>query len=156
LSKLVRIMMLSLSILFAVNLASPSFADIPRVENVVVYESGGSTFLNITVYHNTETSSHYVNIIEVAFGTNTTDWNIDPMALSLASTFNVTYDVGPVAGNPTATVRANCIQHGWSSQDWSGPIPEFQTTVLLSSLLIMLIAAIIFRSDRLIHAKQHP
>jgi uncharacterized membrane protein YozB (DUF420 family) len=143
LHKSARMMIIGLSILFTLNLASPSFAIIPQIKNVVVYESGGSTYLNITVYHSPETSSHYVNIIEVTFNTNTTHWNIDPQPLSPDSTFNVTYDVGPVAGNPTATVRAHCTVDGWSNVNWSGPIPEFQTMALVLLLLVVSLATLV-------------
>jgi hypothetical protein len=145
LRKSARMIILGLSILITLNLASPSFADIPQIKNVIVYQTSGSTYLNITVYHSTEISSHYVDIIEVTFTTNTTHWNITPQILSPDSTFNVTYDVGPVVGNPTATVRAHCIIHGWSDVNWSGPIPEFQTMALLSLLLVASLATLVFQ-----------
>ncbi len=41
------------------------FAVVPQITEIVVWTSGSDTVLNVTVIHSPETSSHYVNSIEV-------------------------------------------------------------------------------------------
>jgi hypothetical protein len=134
-TKLVMILVISTLIGFV--LARPVLADQPQVRSVIVYSDGGRTLLNMTIYHNTEIPSHYVNNIQVIIGSNTTTWNISPQTLASDLTFNITYDAGVVAGSPTATIRAHCNIHG-NSSDWSGVIPEFPIPTILLMLVIIL------------------
>jgi len=106
------------------------FADTPQVRNVVVWDDGGDTKLNATVYHNGEVPGHFVDLLTVTLTggtdpfqnfTQTGPHTLDPGT----STFNVTLDVGPVSGSPLATVQAHCNLHGWSSQNWTGVVPEY-------------------------------
>lgn len=111
-------------------------AIIPEVRNVTVYTVDSSTYLNVTVYHTIEIPSHYVNTIEVSFNGNTTNMTIGIQTLAPGSTFRVQYDAGPVSGTPTATVRAYCTFNGWSLTNWTGPIPEFSSFLMLPFFLI--------------------
>ena len=95
---------ISIVVVFFVCLANPVFAIVPVVQNVVVYDVGGTTYLNVTVFHDPEIVSHYVNVIEVSYGSNTTDMTI---GVQPSTTFTITYVVGPVTDSPTATVKAH-------------------------------------------------
>jgi len=142
------ILILVISILLSASFAEPVFAIVPEVRNVVAYNVGGSTFLNITVYHYPEDASipHYVDIIRVTVGTNTTDLTIGPKPLSPDDTFIVSYNLGPVEGTPTATVQVHCIVNGWSVVNWTGQVPEFSLPVLLLTLvLVTSLAVFVFR-----------
>jgi desulfoferrodoxin (superoxide reductase-like protein) len=123
------------SVLFT-SFAGPVFAVVPEVRSVVPWNNGRSVILNVTVYHTPEISAHHVDAIEVTMGANTTDLSISVQNLSSDDTFTVPYDLGPVSGTPTITVRAHCNVHGWSTVNWSGVIPEFQVLVLLLALLL--------------------
>jgi hypothetical protein len=132
-------LILTLAVLLSVGFAGQAFAIQPQVRNVVPYNVGGSTFLNVTVYHYPEDASipHYVDKIEVTMGGNTTDMSIGVQTLSADNTFNVTYNLGPISGTPTITVRAHCIVNGWSTPyDWTGTVPEFPVPMLLIALAL--------------------
>jgi len=124
------------SVLFGCGFVVPVFAVVPEVRSVVPWNSGGSTVLNVTVYHTPEISLHYVDAVEVTMGANTTDLTIGVQNLSPDSTFTVSYDLGPVSGAPAITVKAHCSVNGWSTVDWSGTIPEFRLPVLLLTLIL--------------------
>ena len=124
-------------------LVKPAFADIPRIINVVPWNSGGNTMLNVTVYHDSfgaEEGGHYVDRIEVDVGSTIQNFTqAGPHAYydAVNHYFNVT--VGPitgVTGTPTATVKAHCTIHLWSTQNWTGQIPEYTTLALLLILLL--------------------
>lgn len=137
------VLILAIFTLSCACIANPAFAIIPQVQNVVVYDIGGTTYLNITVYHDPEISSHHVDTIEVAYDTNTTDLPIDVQS---STTFIIVYVVGVLTDTPTATVRAHCNVHGWSDVNWTGPITEFPYSLLpLVFLLIMSLAIIAIR-----------
>jgi hypothetical protein len=126
----------------SIYLPQPAFATVPVVQNVRAYDVGGSTYLNITVLHLPENQTDYVDKIEVILGSNTTDLTIGLQVPGLDRTFTVTYDVGPVTGTPTATVRAHCVVDGWSATNWTGVVPEFPTAPL-TFLLVVLISLIV-------------
>jgi len=133
-------------VVLSVCLTNPVFANIPTVQNVIVYNVGGTTYLNVTVFHDTENPSHHVDMIEVSYGSNTTDMTI---GVQLSTTFTITYVVGPVADSPTATVRAHCNVHGWSSE-WTGQIPEFPSSMMLMAFLLLIsLITIVFRKAKL-------
>jgi len=70
-------------------------------------------------------------------GANTTDLTIGVQPLSPDSTFTVSYNLGPISGSPTITVKAHCIVNGWSTPfDWTGAIPEFSVLTLLVALIL--------------------
>ena len=133
-------------VLFCASFKSPAFAIVPEVRNVVAYDVGGSTYLNITIYHYPEDLSHYVNATEVIMGSNTTDLTIGVQTLNASNMFTISYDLGPVVGTPTITVKAHCIVNGWSTVDWTGQVPEFSLpTLLLIFALSASIAVLVFR-----------
>lgn len=135
-NKLLHILILGISTLLSINFVNPASAIVPEVRGAVVYNVGGSTFLNVTVYHYPEDASHYVDIIRVTIGANTTDLTIGAQTLKPDNTLTVTYNLGPVAGTPAATVQAHCIVNGWSSVNWTGEVPEFSLPVLLLTLIL--------------------
>jgi hypothetical protein len=97
----------------------------------------GATHLNITVWHDIETLLHYVDTIEVTWGTNITSLTMAPKPLRPDGTFTIDYNMGPVSGTPTITVRASCTVTGYSgSIPWNGQIPEFFTLALLPIFMI--------------------
>jgi desulfoferrodoxin (superoxide reductase-like protein) len=133
------------SVLFTYS-AGPAFAVVPEVRSVVPWNNGSNVILNVTVYHTPEISVHHVDAIEVTMGANTTDLGIGVQNLSPDDTFTVSYNLGPVSGTPTITVRAHCNVHGWSTVNWSGVIPEFQVPVLLLALVLAGSIAALFKS----------
>jgi hypothetical protein len=125
---------LTIAVLLSGGFAGRTFAIQPQVRNVVPYNIGGSTFLNVTVYHYPEDASipHHVDKIEVTTGGNTMDMSIGVEPPSADNTFNVTYNLGPVSGTPTITVRVHCIVNGWSTPyDWTGTVAEFPVPTLV-------------------------
>jgi hypothetical protein len=136
------IVVLPILALFIVSFAGPVFAPVPQVQNVVPYNVGVSTFLNITVWHNIENPSHYVDMINVTMGTNTTTMVIGVQNLEPDGTFKVTYDLGPISGTPTVTVTAHCIVNGWSAP-WSGQVPEYSTTALMLAILMVVTSGVL-------------
>jgi hypothetical protein len=140
------------------DLVEPASADTPRVINVVAWNSGGNTMLNVTVYHDSlgaEEGGHYVDNIEVDVGGSVQDFaQSGPHAYcdTVNHYFNVT--AGPitgVTGTPAATVKAHCTIHGLSEQNWTGQIPEY-TTLALILILLLASSVVIFvhrRSSRI-------
>jgi hypothetical protein len=140
------VLTLVISVLLIVSFATPVSAIVPQVTNVVVWNSGGDTILNVTVYHDPETSSHYVDEIEVDVNGAVQSFQV---AVQPTTTFTIPCNLGPIEGTPSATVRAHCTLHGWSS--WYGPleIPEFSLLVLLLTLtLVTSLAVFAFRKIR--------
>jgi len=143
--------------LMSVNAVSPVSAIVPTVQKVVPYDVGGSTYLNITVQHTPQdpTIPHYVDMIKVTMGTNTTQLNINSISVSPPNNnFTVTYDLGPISGTPSITVDAHCLVNGWASsafpnQAWTGTVPEFSLPMLLLVMIAVLsIAVFISRKAR--------
>jgi len=136
LNKFSRILILVFSVLLSSYLTKSASAIVPEVRNVVVYDNGVSTFLNVTVYHYPEetTTPHYVDIIRVTVAGNTTELHIGVQPLTLQNTFTITYDMGPISGTPTALVEAHCIQNGWSSTNKTIQVPEFSLSAMLLTL----------------------
>lgn len=129
-------------ILASTAFSSPVLAIVPEVRNVVPYDVGGSTYLNITVYHTPEIADHYVNMINVTMGSNTTTLTIGVQSLTPQDTFTVSYDLGPTQGTPSITVKAHCVIHGWSVVDWSGAVPEYCLPVLLMAPVLVSASAV--------------
>jgi len=127
------------------------FADTPQVRNVVVWDDGGTTRLNVTVYHNGEVPGHFVDLLTVTLTgganpfqnfTQTGPHTLDPDT----STFNVTPDIGPVSDTPLATVQAHCNLHGWSSQNWTGAVSEYaQVMFVLTLSVTMSLVLLLFK-----------
>jgi hypothetical protein len=134
------VLILAIVTLLSVGLTNPVFGGIPVIQNVVVYDVGGSIYLDITVVHSPEILAHHVDKIQVTFGTNTTEKLIDVQS---STTFTITYVVGPVADIPTATVKSHCNVDGWSIQDWAGLITEFPNSLLLLAFLLIISVSVI-------------
>ncbi len=134
LNKFSRILILVFSILLSSCLTKSASAIVPQIQNVVVYNDGISTFLNVTIYHTPEDASHFVNTIRVTMGSNITDLAIDPHPLSPQDTFIITYDLGPISGTPTALVEAHCTVNGWSTVNKTVQVPEFSSSAMLLTL----------------------
>jgi hypothetical protein len=153
LNKLSIIVVVAASMLVCLGSTRNIFADTPQIRNVIVWNDGGSTKLNVTVYHNGEVAGHYVDTLSVTVtsGTNLSQTfpqsgphALDPDTL----TFNVTLDIGLVSGTPLATVRAHCNSHGWSSQNWTGMVPEYSQLTLLLMLAAALPVALLVHKIR--------
>jgi hypothetical protein len=129
-------------ILASTAFSSPVLAVVPEVRNVVPYDVGGSTYLNITVYHTPEIADHYVNMINVTMGSNTTTLTLSVQTLTPQDTFTVSYDLGPTQGTPSITVKAHCVLHGWSAVNWSGTVSEYSLPVLLMALALVSASAV--------------
>jgi len=134
LNKFSRILFLVFLILLSSCLTKSATAIVPQVQNVVVYNDGVSTFLNVTIYHTPEDTSHFVNTIRVTMGSNNTDLVISPQPLSPQDTFTITYDLGPISGTPTALVEAHCTVNGWSTVNKTIQVPEFSSPAMLLTL----------------------
>jgi hypothetical protein len=136
-AKALQILVSLIVVLASTVFSSPVLAVVPEVRNVVPYDVGGSTYLNITVYHTPEIADHYVNMINVTMGSNTTTLTIGVQSLTPEDTFTVSYDLGPTQGTPGITVQAHCTVNGWSAVNWSGTVPEFSLLPLLMALALL-------------------
>jgi len=144
LKKLAMILGLILLVWTSASLVSPAFSHAAEVRNVIPRDADGATHLNITVWHDIESSLHYVDTIEVTWGTNVTSLTIGPKPLAPDGTFNIDYSMGSVSGTPTISVRARCTITGYSgSLPWTGQIPEFPSLVFLPIFIIVTLMAII-------------
>lgn len=123
----------------SMTLVKPAFANIPSVENTVVWKAGSETMLNVTVSHSTETAFHHVDWIEVNIDGDLRHFSQDVHTLDAQSTFTVTLNLGVIAGTPSATVQADCNLHGQSSVH-TITVPEFGLQVLL---LILVTSALV-------------
>lgn len=128
---------------------APVKAIVPQVQNVTVWNSGGETILNITVYHTPVEASHHVDEIEVDVDGSITSFPVDQPS----TTFTFQANLGQITGTPSARARAHCNVHGWSS--WSSPlqIPEFPSWIILPLFVIATLVVLIYR-NRLRKKKQ--
>ena len=136
-AKASRILVSLIVVLASTTFCSPVLAVVPEVRNVVPSGVGGSTYLNITVYHSPEIADHYVDMIRVTMGSNITTLTIGVQSLTPQDTFTVSYDLGATQGTPSITVEAHCIIHGWSAVNWSGTVPEYSLLTLLMTLVLI-------------------
>jgi hypothetical protein len=123
-------------------LTKPASAIVPEIRNVVPYPVDSSTYLNVTVYHTPEISTHYVNVIMVTMDTNSGSLTIGVQNLNPDDTFFVQYDLGPISGTPTVHVEAHCIVNGWSAE-WIGPVPEYSTPALMLAIMLAVSVAVL-------------
>jgi hypothetical protein len=133
-------------------------ADVPQVRNVVVWDDGGTTKLNVTVYHSDEVPSHLVDLLTVTLTSGPNLFQEFPQTGphtldSSTRTFNVTLDIGSVSDAPLATVQAHCNLHGSSSQNWTGTVPEYAQVMfmLTLSVTIWLVLLLCKRRSKSIH-----
>ena len=119
------ILVLCIVIWTSAGFIKPAFCHAAEVRDVVPTDVEGSTHLNITVWHNIESSLHYVDTIEVTWSANITSLTIGPEPLAPDGTFTVDYNMGPVSGTPTIAVKARCTITAYSGAiSWTGAIPE--------------------------------
>lgn len=110
-------------------------AIVPEVQDVIFWNDGGETVLNVTIFHTPLTSSHHVNQVEVDIDGATTTYPVTQTDI----TFTTSINLGEITGTPLARVRAHCIVDGWSSWTTQQTIPEFPSLiVLLLSIVAML------------------
>jgi hypothetical protein len=124
-------------------------ADVPQIRNVVVYQDGSDTKLNVTVYHFEEILGDYVDLLKVVVTTGTPNVSqtfpqsgphtLDPMT----HTFNVTLDIGQINDAPLAQVQAHCVSHGWSTENWTGTVPEYSFPLLLLAFSMTALALLV-------------
>jgi hypothetical protein len=111
---------------------TPVFAGTPTITNVVVWNNGGNTTLNVTVSHSPETFLHHVDSIEVNIS-GTIDTT--PVPVQPTTEFTIVCDLGPISGAPFATVRAHCIVDDWGPLYGPIQVPELSFPVLLLTLI---------------------
>jgi hypothetical protein len=125
------------------------FSHPTEVRNVVSEDVNGSVHLNITVWHDVETSLHYVDNVEVTFGTNTTSLMIGPQPLKPDGTFTFDYDLGQISDTPIINVRARCTISGYSGAvPWTGQIPEFSSIIILPLFMIAALFMVVLFKKR--------
>jgi len=134
LKELSYIVILGISVLLSVSFVTPSFAIIPVLTDVDVWNSGGDTILNVTVFHSPEDPSHHVDLIQVDIEGNIQNFTV---VVQPTTTFTIPCNLGPIEGTPSARVRVRCTVDGYNS--WSEPfeVPEFSLPVLLLTLVLV-------------------
>lgn len=117
----------------------PGLADVPRMESVDVWNNGGKTLLNITIYHNQEIATHLVDSITVTVSDDVRTFpQSSPHTLDAATrTFNITIDLGVISGTPSTTVQAHCNLHGSSLQNWTGIVFEYSLFAIILTLALI-------------------
>lgn len=121
---------------------NPVLSHPAEIRDVVPRDEGGVTYLNITIWHDTNSSFHHVDLVEVTNGANITSLPVDPQPLEADGTFTVDYCMGPISGTPIIVVRARCTITGYSEAiSWTGKIPEFSSVIVL---LVFIITTLIF------------
>lgn len=106
LKKQYLVILVLVSTLFLSFEATPVFAGTPTITNVVLWNNGGNTTLNVTISHfPAGTSQHHVDAIEANIS-----GAIETLMVPVESTteFTIVFDLGPINGNPSATLRAHC------------------------------------------------
>lgn len=138
-NRLLAVMIIATVVLVNLNLAKPALANTPQVRSVIAWNDGADTKLNLTIYHNKEEPSHYVNNITVVVTTGTPNVSqtfpqSGPHILDQSTlTFNVTVNIGPLYDTPLAQAIAYCNIYG-PSDPWTGSIPEYELPILLLAL----------------------
>ncbi|MDH7563330.1 MAG: hypothetical protein QHH24_00390 [Candidatus Bathyarchaeota archaeon] len=108
-------------------------AGVPAILDVIVWNDGGNTVLNVTVSHSPQTPSHYLDRIEIDLSG---DNRIFQVAYRPENTFVVQCDLGVIDAPTNATVRAHCNIDGYSPLYGPILVPEF-SHILLSFLFMM-------------------
>lgn len=146
-------------LVFALGSLRSVFADVPEIRNVVVYQDGADTKLNVAVYHFEEVADDYVDMLRVYVVTGTPNVTQNfpqsgPHVLDPDShTFNVTLDIGPINDEPLCEVEAHCIQHGWSTVNWIHTVPEYSFPLFLAVSMMTLIVLFKSKSRRSLSVK---
>ena len=109
------------------------------VQEVVFWDNGEDTMLNVTFYHTPVTTFHYVDKIEVDIDGAVTSY---PVSQSSA-TFTAQISLGQISGNPPARTRVHCTIDGWSSWSSQQIIPELSLWITIPLYLIGTMAVIV-------------
>jgi hypothetical protein len=119
----------------------PVSAGLPVVTDVVVWNSGDNTVLNVTVSHSPQIPSHYLDRVEVDLNG---DNKIFPVAYRPETTFVVQCDLGIIEAPINATVQAHCIIDGYSVSTY-GPmlVPEFSSLLFLPFFMIVTMLVVV-------------
>jgi hypothetical protein len=121
---------------------TPAKAIVPQVQDIIVWNSGGETILNITIYHTPVTPFHHVDKIEVDVEGSITSYTVDQTSI----TFIFQTNLGQIAGTPSTRVRAHCTIDGWSSWSETFQIPEFPSWIILPLLMIAPLVILLHRN----------
>ncbi len=133
LNKSFRLLFFIVAALLSMHLTTPAFAGIPVVQNVVVWNNGGNTILNVTVNHSPASPpTHYVNLIEVNVSGTIHTFNL----IQNITTFTYPCNIGPIGAAQDATVRAHCIVNGYSPVYGPVQVPEFLLPILLLTMML--------------------
>jgi hypothetical protein len=132
---------ISSSSIFIVSVA-PVEAIVPQVQDVIVWNNGGDTILNITVHHTPVTVLHHVDRIEVDVDGSITNYPVDQPS----TTFIFQANLGQITGTPSARVRAHCTVDGWSIWFETLQIPEFTSWIILPLFMTATFIVIFYRN----------
>jgi len=123
---------LLITALFTSTRSVPTLAVKPVVTNVVVWNNGGNTTLNVTVSHSPQSSFHHADAVEV-----NVSGTIETLMVPLEPTteFVIVFDLGSIAGTPLATIRAHCTIDDWGPSYGPIQVPEFLPPILLLALI---------------------
>jgi hypothetical protein len=132
-NKILQLLISMIPVFLVISSEPSANAIVPQIQNIVVYNSGSDTILNITINHiPAGDPGHYVNFTQVTFSGTVHNFTVPVQS---AQTFTISCNVGVVQGTPTATVRANCTVNGWSSSH-DIQIPEFSLPLLPLTLAL--------------------
>ncbi len=145
-SKVGRLIILALSFACATIFVKTVSAYYPEVSNVIVWNNGANTVLNVTVSHSPQTPSHYLDRIEVDVNG---DNKIFPVTYRPETTFVVQCDLGIIESPTNATVRAHCNIDGYSLSLY-GPmlVPEFSSMLLLPIFMIATLLVVTVNKEK--------
>ncbi len=114
---------------------------VPDIQEVVFWDNGEDTMLNVTFYHTPVTTFHYVDEVEVDIDGAITSYPVTQSSV----TFTAQINLGQISGNPPARTRVHCTIDGWSSWSNQQTIPELSSWITIPLLLIGTTAGIIAR-----------
>lgn len=121
---------------------SPVEAIVPQVQDVIVWNSGGETILNVTVYHTPVSSLHHVDRIEADVEGSVTSFPVDQSS----TTFIAQINLGQITGTPSAIIRAHCTIDGWSSWSETFQIPELSSWIIIPLFLLATVTVVYCRN----------
>jgi desulfoferrodoxin (superoxide reductase-like protein) len=91
---------------------APVLADVPSVLEATMLEEDGALVLSLEVRHNSPSSMHYVDTVEVVIdGGTAKTYDLAPQSSTTFSE-NIALEVSEAS---EVEVRVNCNLHGWSS-----------------------------------------
>jgi desulfoferrodoxin (superoxide reductase-like protein) len=117
--------------------AGTAVANVPTILQIENISEGSAGKIRLQISHLPPPDigpNHYVDTVEVQIAGVTKQFDLQPQS---TEQFTVELDLGQVQGAPDVKARAHCNLHGWS--DWSEtvPVPEFPTTAIVASTLLL-------------------